>query len=151
MRLYLFRLRQNIILHRFRCFPAVMALVLLFKSTPALRTCPHLPYLLYPLSLTVTLTLSPGCFPIRYLFPHTYNIADTSVRIFYSHIYNTAVIFFSVKCGVYFYPSPSEFFPDIIGKNDISAACFTCSIKQRFIFIHCTVHYFTSSNLFSPV
>ena len=58
-------LRQNIILHRFRCFPAVMALVLLFKSTPALRTYPHLPDRLYSLSLTVTLTLSPGCFPIR--------------------------------------------------------------------------------------
>ena len=52
---YFFRLFLNVSLNRFRRFSAVMALFLPLKSTPALRTCPHLPSLLpHSRSLTVT-------------------------------------------------------------------------------------------------
>ena len=62
---YSFRLRRNILLNRFRRFPAEMALFPPLKRTPALGTCPHRSSLLYSRSLTVTKTLSPGFFPIR--------------------------------------------------------------------------------------
>lgn len=117
--------------------------IILWKICNNLLLCPSLFPFPHSYFYTVARLLSD---PAAYVLSYTYDITNASIRIFYPHINNTAVIFFSVKRGVHFYPSPSKLFPDIIRKNDISTACFVCRIKQGFIFIDFLIHYLTSKH-----
>ena len=59
------------------------------------------------------------------------HIADIAVFIFNAHIDDTAVIRYPVKCRVDFYTPFSEFFSDIVRKNDVSPAAFGVNVYRR--------------------
>ena len=67
--------------------------------------------------------------PLADVLSQADNITDRTVLILNSHVYNASIIRFTVKRGMYLYPSAAEFFPDIIGKYYIGTASLTCLIN----------------------
>ena len=73
--------------------------------------------------------------PLSDGFEHTDNIADGTILILNSHIFNAPVIFDSIKSCIHFHATFSEFLPDIPRENHIDSSAFHVFVYYSVIFI----------------